>query len=117
MSVENLKEYARRCATEEDLRMRAKEIGMSDVDAHIREASALGLEWSMDDMVAFRKEMVDADGYVDHLDEEELEQVAGGIVTATVAVVAGGVAAGAVGAGATAAAVTGGTQATGDGGW
>ena len=79
MSIENLKEYTRRCATEEDLRMRAKEIGMSDLDSHMSLAGSLGLEWSMDDMVAFRKELLDLDEDLGPLDEEELQRIAGGV--------------------------------------
>ena len=79
MSIENLKEYTRRCATEEDLLMRAKEIGMSDLDSHMSLAGSLGLEWSMDDMVAFRKELLDLDEDLGPLDEEELQRIAGGV--------------------------------------
>ena len=102
MSVENLKEYARRCAEEPELRAKAKALGVSDVEGHMREAGSLGLHWTMDDMVALRKELVDAEGEGD-LSEEELEQIAGGAVTVTAAVVVGAVVAGVVGAGAGAA--------------
>lgn len=124
MSVENLKEYARRCATEPELRERAKAIGvrtMGDLEKHMEHASALGLEWNEHDMAAFRKEVVDADGDYEDLTEEELEQVAGGLVTAvaTVAMIVGfTVGAGvAVGAGAGAAAGAGATAAASGGGW
>ena len=86
MSLENLKEYARRCASEPELRARAKDIGVSDIEEHMRHAGSLGLDWTMDDMLAFRKEVVDAEGDQD-LSEEELEKVAGGVVTATGAIV------------------------------
>ncbi len=105
MSVENLKEYARRCAAEPELRAKAKEIGMSDMDEHMRHAESLGLGWTLDDMVAFRKEMIDDQGDLEDLSEEDLEQVAGGVVTATAVAVAGSVA------------VIGGVAAAGDGGW
>ena len=105
MSVENLKEYARRCASEPELRAKAKEIGMSDMDEHMRHAESLGLGWTLDDMVAFRKEMIDDQGDLEDLSEEDLEQVAGGVVTATAVAVAGSVA------------VIGGVAAAGDGGW
>ena len=125
MSVENLKEYARRCAEEPELRAKAKALGVSDVEGHMREAGSLGLHWTMDDMVALRKEVadaVDAEGELDGLSEEELEQVAGGAVTATVAAVSAAVVAamavGAVGAGAAAGAVAGGAVAgAAGGGW
>ena len=121
MSVENLKEYARRCASEPELRARAKDIGVSDAEEHMRHAGSLGLDWTMDDMLAFRKEMVDAEGELEELSEEELEQIAGGMLTisavaigvAVGAAVAGGVVAGS----ATAAAVGGGVTAATGGGW
>ena len=123
MSVENLKEYARRCAAEPELRARAKALGMGDAEGHMREAAALGLDWTVDDMIAFRKEVLD-DGSLGELNEEDLEQIAGGAVTATAAVVgvvaaavAGGVAGAAVGGVAVGAAVGGGVVAAGQGGW
>ena len=42
MSVVNLKEYARRCANEPELRTKAKAIGVSNIDAHIQQAGTLG---------------------------------------------------------------------------
>lgn len=121
MSVENLKEYARRCATDPELRDMARSIGMTDVEEHMRHAESMGLSWTAADMVAFRKEVIDAaeDDLVD-ISEEELEQVAGGFATATAVAVVGvsvGVAAGAVAGGAAGAAVGGGASAAGDGSW
>ena len=117
MSAENLKEYVRRCAQEPDLRVKAKEIGTSDLDAHIHHSKSLGLDWTESDMNAFRKELIDAEGEIEALGDEQLEQVAGGIITVTAAVTAG-VVAGAVVAGAAAGtAAAGATQASGDGGW
>ena len=120
MSVENLKEYARRCATEPELLARAREFGMTDLDEHMRQSESLGLDWNRDDMVAFRKEMIDAEGDLNDLSEEELAEIAGGGVTTTAVVAVGvsaGVAAGAVAGGAATAAVVGGATAAGDGGW
>ena len=120
MSVENLKEYARRCASDPELRTRAKEIGVSDVEEHMRHAGSLGLDWTMDDMFAFRKEVVDAEGDQD-LSEEELEQVAGGALTVSAValgvVVGAAVAGGVVAGSASAAAVGGGVTAATGGGW
>ena len=121
MSVENVKEYARRCATDPELRARAKELGMADMEEHMRQAENLGLDWTRGDLVIFRKEMIDAEGSLEDLSEEELEQIAGGGFSATVAAaVAVGAAVGAgagavVGAGA--AGAVGGASAAGDGGW
>ena len=120
MSVENLKEYAVRCATEPELRDSARAIGLQDVDKHMRHAESMGLDWTRDDLVSFCREIVDADEELADLSEEELEQVAGGAITTTavvvVSAVAGGVAAGAV-AGAAGAAVGGGVAAAVAGGW
>ena len=121
MSVENLKEYARRCAADPELRVVAKEIGMSDVDEHMRHSGRLGLDWDRGDLVAFRKEVADTEGDLEDLDEEELEQIAGGAgVTTTMAValgVAAGVAGGAAVGAAAGSAVAGGVAAAGRGGW
>lgn len=116
MSVENLKEYARRCAAEPELRVKAKEFGFRNIDEHIRHAGSLDLDWTPSDLVAFRKEVIDAEGDLEDLDEEELEQIAGGVITAVAAVVVGAVVAVATAAVVTSA-VTGGVAATGDGGW
>ncbi len=111
MSVENLKEYVRRCADEPELRAKAKEIGISDMDEHMRHAESLGLDWTKGDLVDFRKEVIDAEGDLEDLSQEDLEQVAAGVITATAVVavaaiagvgaagVAAGVAAGAGGDG------------------
>ncbi len=101
MSVENLKEYARRCTAEPELRAKAKEIGLSDMDEHMRHAESLGLDWTLDDMIAFRKEVIEAEGELEDLSQEDLEQVAAGVITAT-AIAAGAAVAvglGAVGVG------------------
>ena len=120
MSIENLKEYARRCATEPELRAKAKALGMGDAEGHMREAAALGLDWTVDDMIAFRKEVLD-DGSLGELSEEDLEQIAGGAVTATAALagmaVAAAVGGAVVGGVAVGAAVGGGVVAAGQGGW
>lgn len=122
MSVENLKEYARRCANEPELRAKARELGMSDLRGHMQHADSLGLDWSEGDMVALRKEVV-PDEEIGDLSEEDMEAVAGGIVTLTTVsmvvgfAIAAGIVAGA-GAGAMAgAAGAGGAAAAGKGGW
>ena len=119
MSVENLKEYARRCAEDPELRAVARDIGMADMDEHMRHAEGLGLDWNRNDMVAFRKEVIDEDEDLVDLTEEELERVAGGSAATTVAVAVGVGAAvgGGVGAAAAGTAAGGGATAAGDGGW
>ena len=99
MSVENLKEYARRCATEPEMRQAAKDIGLQDIDQHIGIAESLGLEWDRRDLADFRKELTEGDELSD-VDEEELEKIVGGICTITAVVIAGLAVGGAVGAGA-----------------
>ncbi len=84
MSVEDLKEYARRCASDSDLRAKAKEIGATNLDAQIQHAASMGLNWTKEDMVAFQEEL-QADG---ELGEDDLEKVAGGVVTTTAAAAA-----------------------------
>ena len=122
MSVEHLKEYVRRCATEPELREKAKAMGMADLEPHMRHSESLGLTWSADDMLAFRKEMIEAEEGLDDLTEEELEQVAGGVLTATLGVslaVGVGVGAGVAGVATTVGTVagTGAVAAAGKGGW
>lgn len=112
MSVENLKEYARLCANDPEIREKAKAIGGTDVEEHMRLAESLGLNWTSGDMMAFRKELVADDDLTD-LSEEELEQVAGGAFSVTIAV---GLAVGAAaGAAAATAATAVGVAAAGDG--
>ena len=103
MSLENLKEYARRCANEPDLAAEAKAIGLEDLDGQMQYAASLDLDWSEDDLVAFRNEVTDAEGEIEEISEEDLAMVAGGATTITVAVLVG-VAAASVGAGVAAAA-------------
>ena len=119
MSIENLKEYARRCAAEPELRDSARALGASDIGSHIEHAANLGLDWTEDDMVAFRKEVLDAEGDFDSLSEEELEQIAGGAALVGIAIAAAVAAAtGAVVAGGVAGTTAGGvSSAAGHGGW
>jgi len=100
MSVEHLKEYARRCATEPELRARAKAIGFADPDAHIEHGKSLGLEFSMEDAITYRNQVVGADMEMAEVGSEELDQIAGGVVSVTsIAVgIAVGAAAGLAGA-------------------
>ena len=117
MSLENLKEYAHRCASDPELLAKAKEFGILDMEEHMCQSSILGLDWTMDDMVAFRKEVIDSDDEFRDLSEDELEQIAGGLVTSTAAAVAASVAVGASVGAALGAALGGGLTAAGDGGW
>ena len=116
MALEHLKEYARRCATEDAVGRRAKAIGLTDIDGHIRHAKSLGLEWTRRDMVNFRNQVIDTDDELAQMSDEELELVAGGVCTTTavvVGLVAAGAAAGAAVGGAAAAGAVGGAAAAG----
>ena len=116
MSVENLKEYTRRCATDPELLSKAKAFGLTNMEEHMRQAGSLGLAWTMDDMIAFRKEAINAEGDLEDLGEEELEQVAAGAITITAVVVTAVVTGAAVGGAAAGAAVGAGVGSAGDGG-
>jgi predicted ribosomally synthesized peptide with nif11-like leader len=83
MSVENLKKYGQLCAKNMEVREKAKEIGVKDLDGQIAHAKTLGLEFSREDLEALAKE-VGLDGQ-NELNEEELKKVAGGVLTLTVA--------------------------------
>ncbi len=122
MSVENLKEYALRCATDPELRARARAIGVEDMEQHMRHAASLGMDWTLNDMAAFRKEVVDAENDLQDLTEEELEQIAGGAFSVTLvgSLVVGALVGGAVAGGAAIVGTTaggGGASAAGKGGW
>jgi predicted ribosomally synthesized peptide with nif11-like leader len=101
MSVENLKKYGQLCTENEEVRKKAKEIGLQDTAGHIAHGKSLGLEFSKADFEALGREAgVDPK---DELSEEDLKKVAGGVCTITTLVIAGvlGLAAGGVGAAAT----------------
>jgi hypothetical protein len=107
MSLDALKEYGRRCATDPALARRAKEIGIGNVQGQIEHARTLGLNWTQDDMAALARET----GAGAELSEEQLERVAGGIVSLTAALAVATAAAAVVGAG------VGVTQTVQAGGW
>ena len=79
MSLEHLKEYARRCATEDAVGKRAKAIELTDLDEHIRHARSLGLEWTLHDLVKFRNQVFGADAELEQVSDEELKMIAGGV--------------------------------------
>ena len=86
MSVENFKKFGQLCADKEDVRNKAKEIGMYNVDGLVAYSKELGLEFSAEDIQAVADE---AGITQDELSEEQLEQVAGGVTTATIGAVVG----------------------------
>jgi predicted ribosomally synthesized peptide with nif11-like leader len=92
VSVENLKKYGKMCEENEEVRKKAKEIGLQDVDGHIAYGKSLGLEFSKEDFAALAKEAVLEKK--DELSEEDLKKVAGGLFTVTGAAVVVSLAAG-----------------------
>jgi lactobin A/cerein 7B family class IIb bacteriocin len=98
MSVADLKKYGKMAAEDPKVRAEAKKIGLQNMAGQSAYAKTLGLTFDASDMAALAKE-VQPSG---ELSEKELASVAGGVVTTTVAAVAGVVsaAAGVVGAGA-----------------
>jgi predicted ribosomally synthesized peptide with nif11-like leader len=88
MSVENFKEYGRLCEENDEVRKKAKEIGLQDLNGQIAYAKSLGLEFSKEDLEAIAKE-AGLDGK-DELSEEELKKVAGGIGSVTILLVVAG---------------------------
>ncbi|MDR2179650.1 MAG: Nif11-like leader peptide family RiPP precursor [Synergistaceae bacterium] len=93
MSVENLKQYGKLCAENEEVRKKAKEIGLMDMNGHISHGKSLGLEFSKEDFKALAKE-AGLDGE-NELSEEELKKVAGGYASTTAVILVVSVAAGA----------------------
>jgi predicted ribosomally synthesized peptide with nif11-like leader len=89
MSVEDLKKYGQMCTENEEIRNRAKEIGIENIAGQMAYAKELGLVFNLEDMEALAKEA--GVGLSDELSEEELEKVAGGIITTTAIMVAGAV--------------------------
>lgn len=90
MSVADFKKYGQMIEEDQNVRKRAKEIGMNDLDGQIAYAKGLGLEFTVDDMKALADEV---GASADELSDEQLEQVAGGAVSITAALVTGFVAA------------------------
>ena len=109
MSVQDLKKYGAMAVKDPKVRAKAKEIGLQNVKGQAAYAKTLGLNFDEADMQALARETKPSG----ELSEKELSTVAGGVVTTTVAAVAGVVsaAAGVVGAGAAV------TSSTSAGGW
>lgn len=84
MSIENLKEYERRCVSDADVREKAKAIGGSDLEGHMQFSESLGLSWTKADIAAYRKERVSSDeDFEEELSADDLELVSGGWFTTT----------------------------------
>ncbi len=81
MSVEDLKEFGKKIAENEEIKNRAKEIGL-DPKGIIAYGKELGLKFDEEDMKTLSAE---AGLTEEELSEEELEKIAGGIATVTLA--------------------------------
>ena len=86
MSVADLKQYGQMIAEQDEVRQHAKEIGIEHLDEQMAYAKELGLEFNLDDMQVLAEE---AGMTEDELSEEQLEQIAGGAVTTSAAVLVG----------------------------
>ncbi|MBL4701099.1 MAG: class IIb bacteriocin, lactobin A/cerein 7B family [Phycisphaeraceae bacterium] len=106
MSVEDLKAYGKLCTANKEVMAAAKEAGLDNIDGQIEVASKNGLTFTQADLDALSKEVGAGSS---ELSEDDLENVAGGFVTALAAAVVGA-AAGVVSAGS---AVTSTTQGSG----
>lgn len=89
MSVQDLKKYGQMAATDANVRAEAKKLGLQNIKGQMAYAKTLGLNFDENDMQALAKEVAPKG----ELSEKELSGVAGGIVTTTVAAVAGAVSA------------------------
>ena len=81
MSVEDAKQYGQMIMEKEEVRKRAKEIGIADVEGQIAHARTLELDFTAEDLQALAKE---AGFSEDELSDEQLESIAGGLWTLTV---------------------------------
>jgi predicted ribosomally synthesized peptide with nif11-like leader len=114
MSIEDFKKFGQMCADDEVVRAKAKDIGLEDIDGLAAYGRELGLKFTVNDL----KQMAEEAGLMEEeLSEDQLEKVAGGVATGTVAAVcavvgagAGVVSAGAAVAGVGIAAATAGTR-------
>ena len=80
MSVENFKKFGQLCAEDPAIREKVKAIGIENIDSWIAYSKdELGLEFSKEDIETLAAEV----GPENELSEEQLEQVAGGFITAT----------------------------------
>ena len=100
MSLDSFKAFSLKVLEDQELKKKAKEIGINNIEGIISLAKENGFDIQKEDFEAAAKEFQSKD----ELSDEDLEQVAGGFVTASVA----------LGAVSAAAAVT---ACTAQGGW
>ncbi|MBD3308582.1 hypothetical protein GF339_19350 [candidate division KSB3 bacterium] len=77
MSVADFKKFGQLCAESPEIRERVKEIGLDNIDGWIEfSKNELGLEFDKDDI----QKLAEETSSDDELDEDQLEQIAGGAV-------------------------------------
>lgn len=84
MSMESFKAFTFKVLEDEELKKKAKEIGINNIEAIIALAKENGFDIQKEDFEAAAKEFESND----ELSDEDLEKVAGGVVTASVALAA-----------------------------
>lgn len=89
MSVEAWKAFGAKVMEDEELKAKAKEIGLENVDGIITLAKENGFDVTLEGLEALAKELQPKE----ELDEDELDQVAGGFFALEAVLVAGIVAA------------------------
>lgn len=88
MSLENLQKFGELCEQDAEVGSRVKEIGM-DPDAVIKYAAEEHqLEFTQDDLLELAQK---AGNSTDELDEDDLDKIAGGVLSATMLAVFCGV--------------------------
>jgi hypothetical protein len=83
VSVEDLMEYGRQCAADPIHRRRAKDIGLQNIKGQSEYAKTLGLHFDAGDMQALARSLQPSG----ELSEDDLSQVAGGVVSSVAATV------------------------------
>jgi predicted ribosomally synthesized peptide with nif11-like leader len=82
--MESFKAFTFKVLEDEELKKKAKEIGINNIEAIIALAKENGFDIQKEDFEAAAKEFESND----ELSDEDLEKVAGGVVTASVALAA-----------------------------
>ena len=84
MSVEALNAFGKKVLEDQELKAKAKQTGLDNLEGLISLAKENGFDISKEDFEAVAKELQSTD----ELSEDDLEQVAGGVVTVGLALAA-----------------------------
>ncbi|MTI83414.1 MAG: Nif11-like leader peptide family natural product precursor [Firmicutes bacterium] len=90
MSVADLKAFGKKVVENEELKKKAKQVGMDNIEGIIALAKENGFDVSKADFEAAAKDLKSSD----ELSEDDLEQVAGGFITVAAAAAVVGAGAG-----------------------